>query len=89
MLADIESNVSVCGCNNRVKIYLLLACCASRSTSIERLGVRMRVMASSTAVRTAEEILVKEPNFLPTKVLATDSQSLQAACIAECTHQAK
>lgn len=43
---------------------------------MERLGVSMRTMASSTAVRTAEETRVKEPNFLPTKVVATDPQSL-------------
>ena len=43
---------------------------------MERLGVRIRTMASSTAVRTAEETRVKEPNFLPTKVVATDSHSL-------------
>ena len=34
-------------------------------------------MASSTAERTAEETRVKEPSFLPTKVVATDSHSLQ------------
>lgn len=33
-------------------------------------------MASSTAVRTAEETRVKDPSFLPTKVVATDSHSL-------------
>lgn len=44
---------------------------------MERLGVRMRTMASSTAERTAEETRVKEPSFLPTKVVATDSHSLQ------------
>ena len=46
---------------------------------MERLGVRIRVMASSTAVRTAEETRVKEPSFLPTSVVATDSHSLHAA----------
>lgn len=68
--------------------YLLLAAWASRNTSMERLGVRMRVMASSTAVRTAVETRVKEPSFLPTNVVATDSHSLQGIThrtITKCT----
>ena len=44
---------------------------------MERLGVRMRVIASSTAVRTAVETRVKDPSLFPTNVVATDSHSLQ------------
>lgn len=55
---------------------------------MERLGVRMRTMASSTAVRTAEVTRVKEPNFLPTKVVATDSHSLhdKPLQVPQCRH---
>lgn len=57
---------------------LPLTCAAftSRSTSIERLGVRMRVSASSTALCTAVDTRVKEASFWPSRLAATLSVTL-------------
>jgi hypothetical protein len=48
----------------------------SRRMSMERCGVRMRVRASSTDLRTALLMRVKLSRRCPTRFLATDSQSL-------------
>ena len=42
-----------------------------------RLGVRMRVRAASTAVRTAVDTRVKDPSAWPSRLAATDSASLR------------
>jgi hypothetical protein len=50
----------------------------SRSTSIERRGVRMRCSASSTAARTAVPMRVKLARRRPSRLAATDSHTLAA-----------
>ncbi len=49
----------------------------SRRMLMLRLGVRMRVRAASTAVRTAVDTRVKEPRAWPSRLAATDSASLR------------
>ena len=56
---------------------LALAAWISRRMSMERRGVRMRVRASSTALRTALVMRVKLSSFWPTRLVATDSHSLE------------
>lgn len=43
---------------------------------MERLGVRMRVRASSTASLTAVATRVKDPSLRPSRLVATDSVTL-------------
>lgn len=50
----------------------------SRSTSMERLGVRMRVSASSTACCTAVLTRVKEASLRPSRLVATLSVTLRS-----------
>lgn len=49
----------------------------SRRMSIERLGVRMRVSASSTAECTADDTRVRDPRRRPSRLAATLSVTLQ------------
>ena len=46
-----------------------------------RLGVRMRVRAASTAVRTAVDTRVNEFSACPSRLAATDSASLHMAAV--------